>query len=65
VANPNSSGSRTSQAILSFAGTGAIQANITTSDVAVTAVPEPASLILLGSLVTGFALLLRRKTNRA
>lgn len=62
VANPNASGSLTSQTVMTFAGTGKIQANISTSNVAV---PEPAGMILLGTMVIGLAGLFRKKQAKS
>jgi hypothetical protein len=59
AANPNfPNGSLTSQAILTFTGVGNIQANITVANVLV---PEPASVVFLGTMVVGLSAFLRKK----
>ncbi len=62
-ANPvGTSGSLSSAASLNFSGVGRIQANFQISSVA--SVPEPASIMLFGTLVGLAALKVRRKTHR-
>jgi hypothetical protein len=56
-ANPiGSSGSLTLKTVLAFSGQGAMQANFSISNV-----PEPASVIFLGTTVLGLSAFLRRK----
>jgi hypothetical protein len=60
-ANPNVTGSVSisSDTVLNFiGGTGAIQANLTVANVAV---PEPAGIVLLGTMVLGLTGLIRKK----
>jgi len=60
--NPNSpDGSLTSQTVLNFTGDGKIQANISIANVLV---PEPASIVLLGSLVLGLAGFARKAQSK-
>jgi hypothetical protein len=62
VGNPNfPDGSLTSQTIMTFAGLGSIQANISISNVAV---PEPASIVLLGTMILGLTALIRKKQEK-
>lgn len=62
VSNPNSpDGSLTAQAALSFTGKGSIQANVSISDVAV---PEPASIVFLGTMMLGFTVLIRKRQEK-
>jgi hypothetical protein len=62
-ANPNHTGSLSTETILSFSGAGRIQANDSVSNVA--AVPEPASVFLFGGVFVAVAgaLKKRRKGN--
>jgi hypothetical protein len=52
-----SSGSLTAQTVLAFSGEGTMQATFTIAN----AVPEPASTVLLGTVVLGLATLIRKK----
>jgi hypothetical protein len=61
VVNPNASGSLSSMTVMTFTGVGQIQANVSTSNVNV---PEPAGTVLLGTLVIGLAMFLRKKQLR-
>jgi len=62
VANPNPTNpgdvSVTTETLLTFAGTGTIQANMTVSNVAV---PEPAGTVLLGTTILALMALIRKK----
>jgi len=59
--NPNTTGSVSisSATILTFTGTGKIQANMTVANAA--AVPEPASIVLMGTMILGLTALIRKK----
>jgi hypothetical protein len=58
VANPNfPNASITSQTVMTFKGTGDIQANITVAN----AVPEPASIVFLGTMLLGLTALIRNR----
>ena len=58
VANPNyPNASVTSQTVMTFKGTGDIQANITVAN----AVPEPASIVFLGTMLLGLTALIRNR----
>lgn len=57
----DSTGSLTSLVTLAFSGAGQLQANLTISNVAV---PEPASIFLLGTAVLGLATLVRKRVVR-
>jgi hypothetical protein len=65
VTNPNPTNpndvSVTTEALLNFSGTGTIQANVSVSNVAV---PEPASIVLLGTLILGLTALIRKKQEK-
>jgi len=63
AANPNTTGSVSisSEAVLSFTGTGKIQANVSVSNVAV---PEPASVVFLGTIMLGLTALIRKRQVR-
>jgi hypothetical protein len=57
-ANPNLTGSLTTQTVMAFTGVGAIQANITVANVIV---PEPAGIVLMGTTLLAVSALIRRK----
>jgi hypothetical protein len=62
VANPNSpDASITANTVMTFLGTGSIQANITVANVLV---PEPASVMLLGTVFLGLAGLIRKAQSK-
>jgi hypothetical protein len=58
--NPNTTGSVSisSETVVTFTGTGDVQANMTVANVAV---PEPAGIVLLGTMVLGLTGLIRKK----
>jgi len=62
-ANPNATGSLTTETILSFGGAGRIQANDSVSNVA--AVPEPASFFLFGGAMVLTAGVMKRRRKNA
>lgn len=58
-ANPiGSSGSLESKIIMAFSGTGTLQANLDISNV-----PEPASIVFLGTVLLGLTTLVKKKRN--
>jgi hypothetical protein len=59
--NPNGHGSLTEVITLGFAGAGTIDTGFTISNVAV---PEPASVVFLGSILLGLTALIRKKQGK-